>query len=62
MKMSIIIENIDWALLRKQKEFLLNHGGNDAMGLAHFLDYVQDKAVEQGYPQLEVFGDLLDDL
>jgi|LakMenE01Jun11ns_1017448.scaffolds.fasta_scaffold7326328_1 hypothetical protein len=59
--MSIVIENIDWALLREQKEFCLNHGCDDAMGLAHFLDYVQDKAVEQGYSQSEVFGDLLDD-
>jgi len=46
--MSIVIENIDWVLLREQKEFCLNHGCDDAMGLAHFLDYVQDKAVEQG--------------
>jgi len=59
--MSITINNIDWEMLRQQKEFLLNHGGDDAMGLAHLLDNIQDNAVEQGYSQLEVFGDLLDD-
>lgn len=54
--MSITINNIDFELLRQQKEFCLNHGGDEAMGLAHLLDYIQDKAVEQGYSDDEVFG------
>lgn len=58
--MSITIENIDWEMLRQQKEFLLNHGCDDAMGLANLLDIIQDSAVAQGYTLEEVFGDLLE--
>ena len=58
--MSITIENIDWEMLRQQKEFLLNHGCDDAMGLANLLDIIQDNAVKQGYTVNEVFGDLLE--
>lgn len=58
----ITLKNIDWALLREQKEWLLNNGSNEAMGLAHFLDFIQDDAVaNQGFTQEEVFGDLLDE-
>jgi hypothetical protein len=32
------------------------------MGLAHFLDFIQDDAVaNQGFSKEEVFGDLLED-
>lgn len=53
----IIIEYIDWEMLRQQKEFCLNHGGDDAMRLAHFLDNLQDNAVKQGHNKLDVFGE-----
>ena len=56
----VTIDNIDWEMLRQQKEFLLNHGGDDAMGLANLLDIIQDNAVKQGYTINEVFGDLLE--
>jgi hypothetical protein len=59
--MSKIIEiegdRIDWKDLYNQKEFLLNHGGEQAMGLAHFLDYIQDTAVNNGvYTEQAVFN------
>lgn len=56
----VTIDNIDWEMLRQQKEFLLNHGCDDAMGLANLLDIIQDNAVKQGYTVNEVFGDLLE--
>ena len=57
----ITLKNIDWVLLREQKEWLLNNGSDEAMGLAHFLDFIQDDAVAtQGFSKEEVFGDLLD--
>jgi hypothetical protein len=57
----ITLKNIDWVLLREQKEWLLNNGSDEAMGLAHFLDFIQDDAVAtQGFSNEEVFGDLLD--
>jgi hypothetical protein len=50
--------DIDFKLLREQKEFLLNHGGDEAMGLACLLDYIQDCAVEEyGMSIIEVFGE-----
>ena len=49
---------IEFKLLREQKEFLLNHGGAEAMGLACLLDHIQDCAVEEyGIPSIEVFGE-----
>ena len=54
--------NIDWALLREQKEFLLTVltrplDSKTRDGLIHLLDALQDDAVESGIatPQ-EVFG------
>jgi hypothetical protein len=49
---------LDFKLLREQKEFLLNHGGDEAMGLVCLLDHIQDCAVEEyGIPSIEVFGE-----
>ena len=54
--------NIDWALLREQKEYLLTVltrplDSKTRDGLVHLLDALQDDAVENGTatPQ-EVFG------
>ena len=53
----VTLKNIDWALLRQQKEWLLNNGSDEAMGLAHFLDFIQDDAVaNQGFSDDDVFG------
>jgi hypothetical protein len=60
MSITIRIDNLDWEMLREQKEFCLNHGADVPMGLAHFLDFIQDSAVAQGYTLEEVFGDLLE--
>jgi hypothetical protein len=57
-----VISNTNWELLRNQKVFLWNHGSDEAMGLAHYLDAIQDAAVEDGLAtKLEVFGELNDD-
>jgi hypothetical protein len=50
------INKIDWELLRQQKEFLLNHGADEAMGIAHLIDAVQDYAVELGIGEENAFG------
>ena len=58
MAQFLIDAHIDWVEFRKQKEFLLNHGGDEAMGLLHLLDNVQDNAVRSGiYSDEEVFGE-----
>ena len=49
--------NIDWILLRKQKEWLLNNGSDEAIGLIGLLDAIQDNAViVGGFAEEEVFG------
>lgn len=49
---------IDWKFLREQKEWLLNNGSNEAMGLIGLLDKLQDDAVSGGeFTEEEVFGD-----
>jgi hypothetical protein len=56
-----VISKNDWGLIRKQKEWLLNNGSDEAMGLVHFLDAIQDAVVEDGIAtEFEVFGDLND--
>lgn len=56
-----MINNIDWALLRKQKEWLLYNGSEEAMGLVELLDCIQDEAVAtHGVREEEVFGNLFD--
>jgi len=49
---------LDWALLRKQKEWLQSFKGNDyADGLIHLIDAIQDHAVANGEAsEREVFG------
>jgi len=51
--------NIDWALLREQKEWLLNFDCDEAEGLIMLLDAIQDKAVDcREATEEEVFGEL----
>jgi hypothetical protein len=60
--LSKVISNTNWELLRNQKEWLLNQGSDEAIGLAHYLDAIQDAAVEDGLAtKLEVFGELTDE-
>jgi hypothetical protein len=56
---------IDWKLLREQKSWLLDIVDaspsttqvNNALGLVHLLDALQDRAVHvDGVSELEVFG------
>lgn len=55
--MKIDIEKIDWCLLRKQKEWLLNQENENAAGLVHLIDRIQDEAVDNGdASEIEVFG------
>jgi len=50
------MKDINWDLLRTQKEWLLNNGDNEAMGLVHLLDAIQDAVVAEGIVSEEVFG------
>jgi hypothetical protein len=52
------IQQIDWRLLRQQKEWLMNHSKSvEATGLLHLIDAIQDEAVDQfGFTEREVFG------
>ncbi len=60
--LSKVISDTNWELLRNQKEWLWNQGSDEAMGLAHYLDAIQDAVVEDGIAsKLEVFGELTDD-
>jgi hypothetical protein len=53
-----ILSSIDWELLRTQKEWLLNNGSDEAMGIAHLLDFIQDSVVMDGIAtEQQVFGD-----
>ena len=57
-----VISKTDWSLLRKQKEWLLNNGSDEAMGLVHFIDTIQDAVVDDLIAlEVEVFGELHDD-
>ena len=48
---------IDWAMLREQKQWLLNFNDEQAIGLVYLLDALQDQAVESGEStEIEVFG------
>lgn len=47
----------DWALIRQQKEWLLQFDCDEANGLINMLDAIQDAAVEFGEASIkEVFG------
>jgi len=51
------MKDTNWDLLRTQKEWLLNNGDNEAMGLVHLLDAIQDAVVAEGIvSEEEVFG------
>jgi len=52
---------LDWVLLRRQKEWLLQQPtGPEANGLVHLLDAIQDEAVASGEAsEDEVFGEHL---
>ena len=55
----IAMLNIDFTLLRQQKEWLLKYDTPEAEGLICLLDYLQDIAVASGEnTELEVYGDL----
>ena len=62
--MLIELENIDWALLREQKEWLVGNSSDDMYvtemvdGLLGLIDYIQDSAEEELGSQI-VFGDLI---
>lgn len=49
---------LDFELLRAQKEWLLNQPDSEGVcdGLICLIDAIQDQAVEQGVPELDVFG------
>ena len=50
--------NIDWTLLRAQKEWLLQFDNEQAQGLVNLLDHLQDDAVDSGeFTETEVFGE-----
>ena len=51
-----LMENMDWALLRAQKNWLLNQESEQALGLLHLLDAIQDEAIRLGFAEDEVFG------
>jgi hypothetical protein len=56
-----ILKNINWVLLRKQREWLLKNDSAEAMGLSHLLYYIQADAVaNQGFSNEEIYGVLLD--
>jgi hypothetical protein len=60
--LSKVISKTNWELLRNQKEWLWNQESDKAIGLVHFLDAIQDAAVEDGIAtELEVFGELTDE-
>ncbi len=41
------INRMNWGLLIEQKEWLLNDGSDEAMGLAHLIDALQDYAAHE---------------
>ncbi len=56
--------SVDWALLRTQKQYLLNEADNDAvngvlyLGVVHLIDGLQDAVVTDRLVSVEqVFGD-----
>lgn len=54
------VHSIDWALLRKQKSWLLQQNSEEAQGLLALVDAVQDYAVDEMFiDQSMVFGVLI---
>lgn len=55
------ISRMNWGLLIEQKEWLLNDGSDEAMGLAHVIDAMQDYAVDElGIDEDIVFNNIND--
>jgi len=59
----IVIDNVDWKLLRKQKLTLINLAtlctkeSEDITGIIHLIDHIQDESVKTGEVSVwEVFG------
>jgi hypothetical protein len=51
------MQHIDWSLLREQKAWLLMHDCDEANGLIHLVDSIQDNAVALGmFTEQQVFG------
>jgi len=58
-----VLRNLDWTLLRGQKEYCFNEGANNAdaeeiyFGVVSLIDHLQDAAVLDGVAtEEEVFG------
>lgn len=51
---AIIIKGIDWPLLSKQKQWLLQQTGDEADGLIHLLDALEDEALRSSFWEEEV--------
>jgi hypothetical protein len=61
--LDLVVRNIDWALLREQKNYCLNESENSPTtehiynGIVNLMDALQDAAVEDGFATFEqVFG------
>jgi len=62
---TIKLDNVDWAILREQKQWLISLKGTGTItqelyrkGLVHLLDEIQDQAAEQigNYPVFDAGG------
>lgn len=52
-----VLAKTDWALLRDQKQWLLTQPTEEAAGLVHWIDAIQDSVVDTGLiPDDTVFG------
>lgn len=57
MRTNTLIHNIDWAMLREQKQWLMSQDHAHADGLLMLIDQLQDYAVDNYLVQEEeVFG------
>ena len=60
--MNELISNMDWELLRRQKQWLLTRTIEEdsemANGLLHLIDNLQDAALAEGVDELDIFGSL----
>jgi len=54
---TITLKNIDWELLRKQKQVLINIEGEQVVGVINLLDYIQDEAAKV-LSESTVFGEI----
>ena len=57
------MQHIDWSLLREQKAWLLTHDCDEASGLIHLVDSIQDNAVAlYMFTEDQVFGPQIEQL